>query len=645
MENITKTIDKLLITLSERENITLDGEGHWKKVPAWRVLMSNLLGTDETANRKNAEALVQELDRVESTPIHFTPGEVDVRFRIWIHLVEHFQPLISGDLFWELRQRFVGLLYRLEGHNKGKDPAAIDEALFLKVKTQAMDWKKRHPAVSAALLTPQEIKNLKIIAQYPEFVQVILNAETIREDLFLWILRDGNDAVAFIQFPATVKKIIHSQLSSRIGRFGGTSLKIQKSVGEFPQKILTLPFEGIDQSILDPQAVIHFRGEYKLTIDEIFEIFSKKEVAVGNLEFMQNGIINWNIHHLAFFHAGENRYVKVDVEDREWWKQLPHFEVLTRRQLMKRYQIELQPSAWVASSTATRNTQSLDFMNTHAFLEMAIPLGDGTYAIYDFGKLSFEYPANMLEKVMMLTRTVYATVAFPDENVYYSHRQHGFHPFALNEKQGRALMELLAQDIISSRKANFVYQIESENCAKWVDQKLITVLGRENVPDFFRMQLLDTEPEGPVAHIFNWIKQLPEKWHVAVLAHLHLPLGAHRKIWIHHEGEKISRSLSTHEFFSTGEIYLPALLIHKAALLAKQIVSCSSAVRERILKSINCALIALVPRLHPFTWLGLVAYDLMSCLLKLKMALGPPLRSYLRISLRFSYARLLISQK
>lgn len=548
----------------------------------YRSLNDSLRGTLERLRAKFAgnkvqgeekisfsDTLIKQFDYIETVPVRFGDG-IDDLFFFWIDQAE---PLLNkkDDLNGFLEQRVVALKYRLEKENGGAELSSFSDEEFHTLEDYAFAWKKKHPLVFQPTLSPKEIVHLKNATRYPLFIALLHRSLEVREQFMNWVLRDENDVAPFIQFPATVARLLKSGLSGRISLFGGTFLKIHRrptAHSGVTEKVLTLPFEGNDLSILDPSLKVTLRGNYRLTIADVFRDFSRKEIDVGKLEFMAEGIVNWNIHLLAYWDATLGAYQQIDLDAGNWWEQMPLLEVLNRRQMWNRYKIDVKPHHWVASACATRGRPNLDYEETHAYLEVAIPRGRGLYAIYDFGKLAIEYPETILEKLNMFTKTVHATVAYPDENIFYTHRQKGFQPFTLTQKQGAALMGVLKYDMMRSRESNFVYQIESENCAKWVHQKLEEVLGKGHVPDLFRMQLLDTEPQGPVAHLFRWIKQLPAKWQVPVLAHLHLPLGAFRKIWIWEDGQKVAKSLSTHSFFETGQIYLPALLVAKVLAMA-----------------------------------------------------------------------------
>lgn len=493
--------------------------------------------------RKSSLTLIQELkDSENNSPFH---------------LLDQVKKLIDSGEFssYEEQRYYLALKYRLE-----QEPCPYGSVAAL--MDLALSWKRAHPIYGRAVLDPRELNQLKEASRYPEFIPLLADS-TVQDNFFEWVLRDGNESVPFIEFPEACNRIKASQLSGRINQNGISYLRILKEGGK---KILALPFEGTYRNILDLQAKITFRGNYTLTIQEIFEIFAKKEFQVGNLEFFQEGIVNWNIHKLGYWDAELKTHLPIDITKNTWWEAMPLLEVINRKQVFKRYGHFLKANEWILSPVATRGNPNLDFNATHAFLEVVIPY-QGNFAVYNFGKLATVYPTTTFDRVKMLTKTVHGTIAYPDDTSYYRHRQRGFHPFVLNEAQGQHLMELICQDIKASRSLTVDYQIQSENCAKWVFNKLEGVLGRGNVPDFFRMQLLDTEPGGVVACIFSCIKKLPSKWQVPVLMFFHIPLGANRTLWIQENGEWVPKSLRRHSFFKTGQVYLPALLVHKVMQL------------------------------------------------------------------------------
>lgn len=516
-------------------------------------------------SREQIKKCIKELDLLEQEPIIFGKACCDQFQKLKeaenLFFNHRHNPLFESELL-TLRQRILALAYRLEGVNGGLDKGKGSLKLFEQLRVALALWKQNQPIFQEKALTETDNEQLKLTANFHQFAELILKSSLLQDRFFNWIIRDQNEIPVFIQFPALVQKLMECNLTGRLSCLGKHHLKIVKEpIGEgIRAKIVTLPFEGKDFDILNENRTVTFRGQLKMTIKEIFEVFKHKELKAGNLEFMLDGIINWNIHHLGFFDAEKNGFVQIDMENPEWWKQLPLFEVLTLKQAKLRYGEFLNGRNWSAAAAASRGSPTLSYEKTHAFLELAIPIGFQKYAVYDFGKLAYQYPGNLLELLDVFCKNVHATVAFPDDNVFFSHRQQAIHAFPISEEQGIKLMQLIKEDILEARRYNFIYQIESENCAKWVNKKLEAILGSDQVPNLYRMQLLDTEPESAVMTLFKVIKKLPTNWQVPVLSFLHLFLGAFRETTVEENGQMVKKSLAKHSFFKTGEVYLPAFM-------------------------------------------------------------------------------------
>ena len=540
-------------------------------------LIKNILPNNTILNQ--AKKIEKELDAIETIPILFSTENKRHDQKENYEAILEKTDITIKKLFTidspeareqrrNLKYKFLSLKYRLEEINNGINPSPVSLPLINILKKIVRDWKSSNPFKQGdSGISDRDLSEIIIISMYPEFVHMLIDDKKTRDSFMLWTFRDGNSAQIFIEYPFLQKKIVESNLGGRIGRIGKSDLKIIKRPVKGHQtlleKIVTLPFEGIDQNILDQNKCITFRGGLELTIGEVFLSFKNKNFKVGNLEYLAQGITNWNAHKWGYWSETEKKYIPIDLSHHQWWKQLPLFEIITQEEALIRYEKKLNGEEWCVSATATRGTPTLDYENTHAFFEIAIPCGDGRYSIYNFGKFAMKFPKNFFEAISIFCQNLHATVAYPDENVFYSHRQQTYHSFVVSAKDGMKLMDLLKIDMKKSNQMNFVYQIESDNCAKWVHHHLENILGKDNVPDMFRMHLLDTEPVGFVSLIFKLIKKLPKNMQTPVLTFFHLPLGAAKKTWIYERGEKICKSLTRHEFWETGIVYLPALLHRK----------------------------------------------------------------------------------
>lgn len=516
---------------------------------------------------KLGKELILYLESLEKVPVRFGSNQT-INFKKIVEITEIVLIKLPIDnanslkIKQDLQRHSIALKYRLEKVNGGEDKLQnYDKDLFADLCAKALEWKAFQDTMKNKDLSITDLQALQIAAQFDAFGHFILKNALQADVFFLYALRDKCPVDFFIQFPAMVHKLSESGMLGRIGRLKENSLKIAFEIlqdGGY-EKIAVLPFEGRLINILDGKKEVTFRGNYTLTIDEIFTVFKNKVFGVGNLEFMADGIINWNTHKLGWWNADKQEYEVIALHKKEWWKSLPFFEVITKEVAQQRYGGHLDGYTWNAAATSTRGSATMDYDKSHSYLELAIPCkGNKHYAIYDFGKFALRFPANFFEGLQIFCHTLIATVAYPDENVFYSQREHAQHSFALKAKEGSKILEAIRLDLIKARAGNFVYQIETENCAKWLHEKLEVVHG--SFYNLFKMPLLQTTPFGVVYVIFSLICMLPKSIQVRVLTACHIPLGALHSQWIFENHEWKCLSMSTHSFFQTGEVYLPAFL-------------------------------------------------------------------------------------
>lgn len=543
------------------------------------------------------------LNAMEACPILFSSEEATTQQHLpFESILENLEPLEkllnsytcpqAQETYQRLHHRIIALRYRLEASNGGWD--CLEDGLdtgIKQIESAALEWKLKEDVIREKNLSHLEIEKLLQTARYPAFVKMLLNDKgTLKKLFFTWTLRDKNNPLLFILFPHLQEKFQECNMSSRLGRIGGSKLKIIKEIipeENRKQKIVTLPFEGQDFNILDDEAQVSLRGNWKPTVGEIFAIFKNKSRAAGNVEFFASGITNWNSYLWSWWDAEKEEYCEVDLLQKEWWNQLPLFEVISCEQAQKRYGTHMNGTLWNAAATSTRGTTTLNYDLSHTYLELAIPLPGKNYGIYDFGKVAKQFSTTLLEQLQLVCQNLYATIAYPDENVFYSHRQHAYHSFPMTPTEGLALLNRIRRDMVLGRAENFVYQIETDNCAKWVHDHIEAVLEKETIPNLYKTPLLKAEPTGLVALLFKFIRMLPILWQIPVLMAFHLPFGATQPTWIIERGESVGKSMQNHTFWSKGEVYLPALLHRKQELglliLLENSSLCYASVTQRLL--------------------------------------------------------------
>lgn len=552
------------------ETVSLCRDGKWKKHGFFCRLINKFFLQEKHHLIELIKTFSDLLGDLEHKPVEF-PSAEDAFFSDLMDagkaLVEQFEKKyekISNPDVQKLKRRLAALAYRTE---IVKESANTNDVGLEKLKHSAESWKKTQQNLPTTLITERDQGLLQLTAPYASFIDLIEQDKDLKEKFFIWILQDHNDPAAFIEYPAICEELSRCNLQQRIGRIPGVGLQILYEIhGGKVEKLLTLPFDGRHLSILDPNLEIELKGSYRLKLSEIFGQFANKELDVGNVEYLANGITNWNIHYLGYWDAKEQKYESINVKKDAWWKDLPEFETLSISEVEKRYGAPIQGKPWIVSAAATRESLNLDLENTHAYLHVAIPQENDTYRILNFGKFGFKYPKCMMEKMLTVCVTQTATVAYPDENVFYSNRQTVFHPFIMTEYQALKVMQSIKQDIIQSRSGNLVYQIHADNCAMWTNEKLAAQLGEDGVPDMYSLPMWNTEPKGFLGALFKLIRKLPDPLQVKMLTFCHFPFNSWKGVWIEEENGKTWKSLTSAPFWKTGLVYLPALLHYKKEL-------------------------------------------------------------------------------
>lgn len=534
--------------------------------------IEHLLGIDVIRKMKLVDRLLVQLQQLEGVPVRFSrSGESSEQSGDYLLLLRE-AGLIERELAQSrsypairqhrlLKQALVALRYRLEKANGGLSPSTAAYSQVAELAVLAIQWKKAQELVEDVRLTGSDHELLAETATYAEFIALLKDDRDLRDSFFVWTLRDRLPVSVFIQYPALQQKLVECALHGRISRVGPQQLRIQlhELSAAIAEKVVTLPFEGKEISLLDESASINLQGNYILTVKEFFEIFRNKENAIGNLEFLQNGVTNWNAHLLAWWDADSCTYCNIDLSRSGWWQELPATEVLTKEQATQRYGVDLDGVQWNIAACATRSRRTLAPIGSHAFFEIAVPMADHHYTVFSFGKFALKWATTAWENLVAFTDNHEATIAYPDENIFFTNRQHARRSFVVTPEVGMSVMDAIGRDMLNARYGTLIYQWEGDNCAKWIQDILEQTMEHDKVPDL-RVPMLYSEPSDPSRHLFAVLRQLPEDLHSPVLSLLHYPLGAWRGKWIIREGRRVWLSLTTSHFWDKKLVYLPAMI-------------------------------------------------------------------------------------
>jgi hypothetical protein len=526
-----------------------------------RALSSGLLGyLFHKISLRSWKALFEES---EFKPLYLPdPDPSDIALLVKIAKAILDFPLPKADwafpFFEKIQYWATAFLYRIEGVNGGIDPEAASSEWL---KREAHLWKKQQKIFWEHDLTLSELQECEEACRYRLFLDLLVKYQARLSSFFTWIIRDRLPADIFIQFPHLVKIIYDAELTGRIGTVGKSRLKIRHlRVDRKILKGVTLPFEGREVNILDLKKKVLLRGGMEKTVEEYFYLFSIKERQFVDVEFFSEGISNWNSQHLGILNENTKKYEVIDLDQPEWWRQLPPIEILSFDEAQARFSEQAKGDFWCVAAKASRQYLTLDYSRCHAYLEVAIPKDDH-YLVYAFGKFAREFPYGVVDNMRMFTRTTFATVAYPDENIYHTTRQHVGYNFLLNHYEGLTLMEEIRKDIARARDKNMVFQFESDNCAHWIQTHLEELLGKEKVPNLFRVRLVASEATGPVGLLFRTVNHFPHSIQPFLFQIVHFPFGAWRGHYIiGKDGKKIYKSLTKSDFWKDTIVYLPAFL-------------------------------------------------------------------------------------
>jgi len=442
-----------------------------------------------------------------------------------------------------------------------------DFTRYGKMKLLAEKWKRDVKLYKDTSLEPHEIKKILKVCRYTKFTDFVINYPEKRVDLFKWALRDNNKVAPYIEFIETCAKLKKCYISIRLGRFARKMLKFERS----PKKDLKILMEGKYVSILSGEEKVTFAKGWTLTVNQVFAVFQQVNSdpwREANLEFFEEtGITNWNGYELGRIIPETKKIEHIDVLKKEWWKQIPIFETLKKGQLMQRLGLkDLPDGQWVFVIKASRAVEKLDLMNSHGYLQVAIPTDDGKYHIYDFGKFPLDFPLTMSSQVGFFGNTVEARIACPDCNAFMTIRQHAGYPRIYSPEDANKIMTKIGQDIQKGRDGNLILQFSGENCAFWPQQLFESMFGK-TFPNIFRVYVPLAEPSvEPLHTIFNFVRLMPKFSQPLFILLCQITFFAWRGKYIKNEkGEKEWMSLWTSLHFQQEYrhlLYVPPLL-HK----------------------------------------------------------------------------------
>ena len=544
--------------------VAVNKTGHWYREGAMMATARWITGQSTARDARVVQSIQTVLDDIEKTPFEYALGDATLgggdAHMAWMAGMAAVQRYNGTDdqqldrAVNTLARRVLALEYRMLGAEETPNLRPLADLI-----TRAQKWMDGQIVYDHANLDDRQIEQLRQACRYPHFVDLIQRDSHTRSVFFKWALRDGLNVDIFVQFPATQKRLSSAYLDKRIGRLSKELLTMTKT----GVKDVTLPFEGKPVSILDEKHVVTFANDYQMTIKGAFNVFRNKNKDVGNLEWVGDGLRNWNVFKLGPWNPRTEHYDSIDPTAKEWWKQLPAFEGITADEVAERYGRRLADGEYGLAAKASRTTPDLNSLDSHGWLEILIPDGNGMYDILPIGKYATHYPATWQEYVGIACATEPAGLQYPEENVFRTSRQHAALLHGLDQGQFDLLMNVIGDDLRRVQEGGLVFQALGNNCASWVQQVFDRVIG-EDAPRLYDLVYYNAEMNGPAAMVFGPFQAIPHHGiKDYLLRKLFKVLGADNGIETNQNGQTVYRSLTNSKFWESGIHHHPPLFVQR----------------------------------------------------------------------------------
>lgn len=584
MPDIIDTLDDFVEALEKNTPIECDQKGQWAHERSChkitRLLTLNYYDRNQLVTI--AKTFTKSLDNLEKTPVIFQNDMkiTQPQYKKFLHYLNAYQkletklsksqnPQIKQELN-AIKQRIIALKYRIEAIHGGIDKkSSIDEIQLKYICLSASSWKSKQKLYpnNAKNLTERDMIKLHEACLYPEFMRLLLSDKSLQNLFFTWTIRDNNGSAQFIEFPATCARLRTCLLDKRVGRLLPHELDIveDKLLNiQGHQKIICLPFfDGHAMkrvNILDESTYVTLNNERRMTIAEIFRIFSEKRNRPGNVEFFgTKGIMNWANYEYGSWNPRTESYDRIDLTKPDWWTQLPVFEELSKDEVEAKYQLSLKKGQWVRCLVATLEDLDFDMLRRHGYLETVIPQENDKYAVYPFGNYPLNYPTDAPSQARLVTQTVEGRIGYLEENVFKSNRQHITQSEPNTPDEGKRIMELIRQDVIASISGNHTFQLFVENCAQW-SQKIVVAAEGKKAPNPFIMPVKEMRPTN---RKLDWFVHTTPRTQSTILNCFRLFAYLDGKT-INKDGKRVYKTAT---FPKKAE----ELVVHQPAYLKKQI--------------------------------------------------------------------------
>lgn len=446
---------------------------------------------------KEAHAFLNKLETKGDTPLTVQENREikHLKGRMSILQREHLTPH-EWAKFKEIEERLIAYDYRYDvGGTPPQSPEEVN-GLCEQLETVILRYKKDislYPNRNYDLTEKDKDQIRTAATKYPRFVKQILKnnqkggtSNQLTINFVKWAFREGCSVDVFVQFPHEREKFSACNLAKRTGAVHGTEGIKVRTLKD--RKVVTLKINGEDVSVLDknrqvtlPNLINDGVGDYTVSIKELYEQFKGKTKAYENVEYMNDGVVNWHAGQLGSYDLNTGGYDV--VKKANWLDKMPVLIRMNREELKQHYpgQAVCENGNYGFGIRTTRTSLDYDFANCHAFVELIVPDGNDCFKIYPIGLQTVrDFPQTAWEKLASIADTRKGAIHYPDESFFLSQRQFHGEFFNISEDEFKLLEAFIGHSIDKVDKDNKIFQAIGNNCANFA-QKCHRILNGDRI--------------------------------------------------------------------------------------------------------------------------------------------------------------------
>ncbi len=484
--------------------------------------------------------------------------------------------------YHELQCREIGLRYSLGKANGGLD--ALEESgqeQLQELIQRAQSWKKGQKLAIDQELNELELEQLKKLATYPEWLKVVYKNPVYLAEVFNWCLRDDNSVEVIVKCYETRRCLKGALLSSSLGYVRDpTAVDRQNDVIAFrtqqtkiehvAKRVLTASiyhgsfkhFEpGMQErvNILKPSNVIHFKGNYLITVKNLWKESAQKNAREVNINLCADwGFVNFHPVR-GSWNGDKHCYDMPAMTEKDWVDYVPAGRIISHEALVEQYGDKIKDRSFFFKVMSTREHLDLNALDCHAWWQLYIRMEDGKWKVTNIGTYAYRFQKGIIDGLSLFCATVKRVLSLMDQNCNYTHRQRAGYPIFPEEQKGQAVLNRIYRLML----ATGVFQFTGRNCAyavQTITQKII-----KDLPNFFLMPISQAKTGiPPVDWLLAWANSQGKKVCWLVITLLHTLLLSYRNLSITKVKGQVCYSVKEY-LKKRHEIYNPAFLPYQIA--------------------------------------------------------------------------------